>query len=98
MKSCVKIKSWRNKKYLEYIRQQPCLICGIIPSQSHHIQTKNNHGTALKPGDYWCIPLCLGCHQMLHFVGKKTFLKRHGIDVFQELFRMVSGYLKKGEL
>jgi len=95
MKSYPKHKRWKSPKYLEYVRQQPCLICGAKQSQAHHHQTKNNHGTALKPGDYWCIPLCLGCHQMLHFVGKKTFFKRHRIDVFQEIFRMISGYLKK---
>ena len=98
MKSYPKHKRWKSPKYLEYIRSCPCIICGYKEVDAHHVRHKGSGGTARKPDDYYALPICRLHHLENHQIGKDTFFERHGIDVFQELFRMVSGYLKKGEL
>ena len=85
-----KNKPWRSKKYLEYIRKQPCVVCGNTLTQAHHVKTVGSGG-----GDEWAIPLCRNCHQMIHLVGRDTFFKRHEVNIQQELFNMVSDYLKE---
>jgi len=89
MRSYHKKKAWRSKEYLEYIREQPCLVCSNPMTQAHHVKTVGSGG-----GDNWAIPLCIPCHQMIHLVGRDTFFKRHKVNSHQELFEMVSGYLK----
>jgi len=89
MQTYHKNKPWRSKKYLEYIRKQPCVVCGHTLTQAHHVKTVGSGG-----GDEWVIPLCIPCHQMIHMIGRDTFFRRHKVNIQQELFEMVSGYLK----
>ncbi len=43
------------KKYLEWVKAQPCGLCGQVgPSDAHHI---------IQHQQYLCIPLCKDCHQ-----------------------------------
>ena len=85
-----KNKPWRSNAYLRYIRQQPCVVCGHTLTQAHHVKTVGSGG-----GDNWAIPLCISCHQMIYLVGRDTFFERHNINIQQELFNMVAGYLKE---
>ena len=85
--------TWKSKKYLDYIRNQPCVICGH-KSEAHHVRKSSNSGTAKKPGDYWCIPICTLHHSELHHFGFNTFLKNHNIDLYEELFRLTRGYIE----
>lgn len=72
-----KNKKWRSKRYREWIKQQPCIITGKIPSQCHHWRGKTGGGTAIKPSDHFCLPLSfdyhLGQHGIHHF-GVDTWL------------------------
>lgn len=54
----------RSTAHLAFIRERPCAWCGRHgPSEaSHHGQ----HGTALKPSDFYAIPLCSRCHRGHH--------------------------------
>lgn len=59
-----KPKTLRSEKHLAYIRKLRCAWCGRPgPSEASHHGT---HGTALKPSDYYAIPLCQRCHQGHH--------------------------------
>lgn len=74
--------------YLEFIRAQPCVVCGRIPCQPHHVRTHGNHGVGKKPGDHFCIPLCPTCHRNVHQYGAITYLGHLEITgVFETLQR-----------
>ena len=88
MRPYQKNKTWRSKKYLDYIRKQPCVVCGHTSTQAHHVKTVGSGG-----GDEWAIPLCVPCHQTIHLVGRDTFFRRLKVNIQQELFNMVAGYL-----
>ena len=48
-----------SKKYLDYIRNKPCLVCGKMPCDPHHMEAVGMGG-ANRDGfkDYSCVPLC----------------------------------------
>ena len=64
----------RDKKYLEWIREQPCAISGsTIDVVAHHVTIYANRGIGQKPSDYWCIPLRADTHTHLHNLGEREF-------------------------
>jgi len=63
---------WTNEKYIKWLCQQNCVICGepghdnnqIVP---HHIKGIGHFsGTALKAGDNWAMPMHVKCHDHFH--------------------------------
>lgn len=64
----------RDDLYMAHVRQQACIWCGICNhSQAHHLRIDNTGGTAIKPPDYMCVPLCDNCHFELHAKGANKF-------------------------
>lgn len=63
------MKPWRNKKYQEWVAQQPCAVCQYPITQAHHVRTSYNSGTGQKPPDYFCVPLCYQHHRYAHSLG-----------------------------
>lgn len=66
MKSLVKRRTWRSKRYLRFVRRWPCMHCGKEstedePSAAHHWHEAMG-GTALKCPDWATVPLCYMCH------------------------------------
>lgn len=66
-----------DESYLDYIREQPCIICGVQHrSEAHHTKTGQRIGIAIKTEDYRAIPLCHKCHMNIaHGVGFKESLQ-----------------------
>jgi len=55
------------KGYLDWVREQPCMICGSAPSEPHHIKGVGHFsGTGMKAPDYLAMPLCRQHHMMMH--------------------------------
>jgi hypothetical protein len=81
-----KPKTYRDKEYLQFIREQLCVICGTTPCQPHHLNQKGIHsgGLALKISDYRTIPFCALHHSEYHTIGRQTMEKKYGKD-FREL-------------
>ena len=77
--------SEQSNTYIEYIIQQPCLICGYEDVQLYHIN--NNYV------EYSILPICKLHHLESQTFGHDTFFDRHGIDVYKELFLLVSNYI-----
>lgn len=51
----------RDKKYLAFIRKQPCCRCGSkFQIEAHHTSTG---GIGLKGSDYDAVSLCFFCHK-----------------------------------
>ena len=72
-------KKTSDPQYVQFIYFQPCIVpgCASRRIEPHHWQNKQNHGTGLKPGDEWCVPLCLKHHHELHEHGRESFWKLH---------------------
>jgi hypothetical protein len=90
-----KYKNHRDPKYLNWLRQQNCVVSELKAQCAHHVRLKTNGGCSLKPSDYFCIPLTNDSHttgsNALHIIGEETFIAQHSLDCI-ELF---SFYLKK---
>jgi len=66
----------RDEAYLEWIREMPCIGCGV-EGRSEAAHTGTDGGMSMKASDYSCVPLCSGCHTQApgayHRVGKRVF-------------------------
>lgn len=73
----------RDNDYLNYIREQPCIICGKQHrSDAHHIRDTRTAGEAIKSPDWYTIPLCHDCHMLYaHGTGFKEAIKWIKIDL-----------------
>lgn len=85
---------YRSEKYKKFIREQPCMICGI-PSEPHHTEKA---GTGLKGSDYATVNLCTIHHQELHQNGRDTFQHKYRIDFKDIIIRLLSMYVSKLEV
>jgi hypothetical protein len=77
----------RDEQHLDFIRQQPCCICGDNTTvEAHHprVGTINgdNPGMAQKCSDKWALPLCGRHHRELHSKNEMLFWTENGIDPF----------------
>ncbi len=64
----------RDKDHLKFVAQQPCLVCGRLPSQAHHIRFAQLRALSTKPSDEWVVPVCATHHRALHDAGDEEGL------------------------
>ena len=58
--------AWRSKKYLDWIKTQPCLKCGR-EAEPHHLKGIGHmSGASQKAPDWTSIPLCHEHHMEMH--------------------------------
>lgn len=57
-----------NKRYLEWVREQPCAVCGVDGDmvQAHHIIGFTAKGMGMKNSDLFAVPLCGRHHHEIH--------------------------------
>ena len=82
-----------SKKYLEYIRKQPCLVCGSQPCDPDHLEARGMGG-ANKDGykDYTCVPLCRYHHGERHSGGNLYFESKYQINLWKDAFNLLRRY------
>jgi len=62
-----KIKPFRSKKYLAWVRQQRCCHCHIAgPCDPHHLIGFGHGSTGATVGDNFAVPLHRACHNEFH--------------------------------
>ena len=92
------MKTYRNKKYLQWVASHPCLVCGRTPCAPHH-ESITGRGIGLKPPDTETVPLCVGCHQARHDLGRLTFWDRklayRDFDVAAQMIRLLTEWMQK---
>ncbi len=67
LKAQPKVKQIRNLKYLAWLRNQPCQICGVGSYyNSIHAHHTTGGGVSMKGDDTMCVSLCSPCHRQLH--------------------------------
>ena len=79
----------RDKKRLEWLRTQPCVICKASNTEAAHIRTgsinhdKRETGMAEKPSDIWTVSLCNAHHREQHAAGNElAWWASKGLDPF----------------
>lgn len=72
-----KTRPHRDRKYLDSLRGEPCLLCGAVPSDPAHIRYGSGAGTGRKPSDWFTVPLCNAHHREQHQVGEVTFWHKY---------------------
>jgi hypothetical protein len=85
---------YRSTRYLQFIRQQKCIVCSSCHSEPHHIQTA---GKGIKCSDLLTVPLCRFHHTECHTIGRKTFQEKHNIDFKEEVIKYMKMYIEKLE-
>jgi hypothetical protein len=74
-----KRKRIKDRAYLEWVAQQPCMACGGRGGDAQHPRGMEwGTGTGLKASDHDVVPLCRGCHDEYHRHGRDTFEAKHG--------------------
>lgn len=61
-----------NKKLLEEIKMQSCVVCNKKPVDAHHLSTKGSGGDDTKEN---CFPFCREHHSMIHRIGINSFIQ-----------------------
>lgn len=79
----------KDNKRLEWLRTQPCVVCGGINTEAAHIRAgsinheKRSTGMAEKPHDKWTVSLCNACHREQHAYGDELkWWASKGLDPF----------------
>jgi len=62
----------RNKRHLEFVASQPCLLCGRQPSDPHHLRFAQPKALGAKVSDEFVVPLCRIHHRQLHQSGNEV--------------------------
>ena len=79
----------RDASHLQFVASLPCLVCGRLPSQAHHLKFAQPRALASKSSDEWTVPLCLLHHRALHDVGsEETWWEEQGVDAKGEAQRL----------
>ena len=94
-----KQKAFRSKKYLTWIRKQSVLIPGQGETVYHHIRIDGNAGIGIKPSDLFSVPLPKLIHDGFHAgqLSDREFFEKYNIDIYRELHRLTSGWIKRSE-
>jgi hypothetical protein len=56
----------RDREHVRFVAKQPCLVCGRVPSDSHHLRFSQSRALGRKVSDEFTVPLCRGHHRELH--------------------------------
>jgi hypothetical protein len=62
----------RDAAHLQFVAELPCIVCGRMPSQAHHLLFAQPRAMGRKVSDEWTVPLCLLHHRALHDVGNEA--------------------------
>jgi hypothetical protein len=70
---------FRDQKYMDYLKTQPCIFTGAQPSE--YMGTDPAHmgtaGTGIKGHDYWCLPVSHKLHQEMGQTGEMSVVRKH---------------------
>ena len=71
----------RDRDHVKYVAQQPCLICGRQPSDTHHLRFTQSRALGRKVSDEFTVPVCRGHHREVHrHADEALWWRNAGID------------------
>jgi hypothetical protein len=56
----------RDKNHLKFVLRQPCLVCGRVPSDAHHLTFTQPRALGRRVSDEFTVPICRVHHRELH--------------------------------
>jgi hypothetical protein len=62
----------RDKEHCKFVTTQPCLVCGRIPTEAHHIRFAQPRALGRKVSDEYTVPVCRLHHRELHRYGDEA--------------------------
>lgn len=93
----IKPASYRDEKYLAFVRQWPCLACARQDAiEAAHT---GGHGLSLKAWDICTVPLCPDHHRGpkgLDTLGPARFQTQYNLDLKAECLWLLNTYLTMG--
>jgi hypothetical protein len=71
----------RDKDHRKFVLRQPCLVCGRMPSDSHHLTFTQPRALGRRVSDEFTVPVCRVHHRELHRSGDEpAWWRRLNID------------------
>ena len=62
----------RDKEHCKFVANQPCIVCGRVPSDPHHLRFAQPRALGRKVSDEFTVPLCRTHHRELHRRGDEA--------------------------
>jgi hypothetical protein len=62
----------RDKDHRKFVLRQPCLVCGRLPSDPHHLRFAQPRGLGYRVSDEFTVPVCRIHHRELHRSGDEA--------------------------
>ena len=62
----------RDKEHCKFVATQPCVVCGRMPSEAHHIRFAQPRAVGRKVSDEYTVPVCRLHHRDLHTYGDEA--------------------------
>ena len=62
----------RDKEHCKFVTTQPCVVCGRMPSEAHHIRFAQPRALGRKVSDEYTVPVCRLHHRELHRHGDEA--------------------------
>jgi hypothetical protein len=56
----------RDREHVKSVSKLPCLVCGRIPADAHHLKFAQSPALGRKVSDEFTVPLCRGHHREVH--------------------------------
>src|SRR5262249_27162186 len=71
----------RDKDHRKFVLRQPCLVCGRVPSDPHHLTFTQPRSLGRRASDEFTVPVCRVHHRELHRSGDEAaWWRRLNID------------------
>jgi hypothetical protein len=62
----------RDKEHCKFVATQPCVVCGRMPAEAHHIRFAQPRALGRKVSDEYTVPVCRLHHRDLHTYGDEA--------------------------
>jgi hypothetical protein len=62
----------RDREHVRHVARQPCLVCGRMPCDAHHLRFAQPRAIGRKVSDEFTVPLCRGHHREVHRSGNEA--------------------------
>jgi hypothetical protein len=81
----------RDRAHRQFVASLPCLVCGRVPSDAHHLRFAQARAMGRKASDEFTVPLCRVHHREIHRRGNEATwwreIKIDPLEVAQRLWR-----------
>jgi hypothetical protein len=71
-RTATKVIRLRDKEHCKFVTAQPCLVCGRMPSEAHHLRFAQPRALSRKVSDEYTVPVCRLHHRDLHGYGDEA--------------------------